>query len=102
MKAAYLIAFAVGALSKYSANPGPIHWAQAVHILYYLVGTKDYGPTFDGNSEDDLSSLILGYTDSDQAGNINTRHSTGSYVFMMCGGAISWSSKLQSSPALLY
>lgn len=23
MKAAYLIAFAVGALSKYSANPGP-------------------------------------------------------------------------------
>ena len=94
------IAFAVGALSKFSSNPGYAHWDQAVHTLWYLVGTKDYGLFFDGNSLNDLSSLILGYTDSDWAGNIDTRRSTGGYVFLMCGAAVSWSSKLQSSPAL--
>jgi len=94
------IAFAVGALSKFSSNPGYAHWDQAVHTLRYLVGTKDYALFFDGNSLDDLSSLILGYTDSDWAGNIDTRRSTGGYVFLMCGAAVSWSSKLQSSPAL--
>ena len=59
------IAFAVGALSKYSSNPGPLHWAQAIHVLRYLVGTRDYGLAYNGNSEDNMSSLILGYTDSD-------------------------------------
>jgi hypothetical protein len=54
------IAFAVSALSKFSSNPGYAHWDQAVHTLQYLVGTKDYGLFFDGNSLDDLSSLILG------------------------------------------
>ena len=27
------IAFAVGALSKYSSNPGKVHWNEAVHVL---------------------------------------------------------------------
>src|ERR1700676_16596 len=83
------IAFAVGALSKFGSNPGYAHWDQAVHTLWYLVRTKDYGLFFDGNSLNDLSSLILGYTDSDWAGNIDTRCSTGGYVFLMCGAAVS-------------
>ena len=94
------IAFAVGALSKYSSNPGRAHWDQAVHILHYLVGTKTYGLFFDGNSLDDLSSLLLKYTDSDLAGDADTRRSTSGYVFLICGTAVSWSSKLQTSPAL--
>ena len=94
------IAFAVGALSKYSSNPGRAHWDQAVHVLRYLVGTKTYGLFFDGNSLDDLSSLILGYTDSDWAGDADTCRSTSGYIFLMCGTAVSWSSKLQTSPAL--
>ena len=95
------IAFAVGALSKYSSNPGPLHWAQAVHVLQYLVGTKDYGLTYNSNSKDDLSSLILRYTNSDWAGDVDTQCLTSGYVFQMCGAAISWSSKLQATPALL-
>lgn len=94
------IAYAVGALSKYSSTPGRAHWNQAVHVLCYLAGTKEYGLTYDGNSPIDLSSLILGYTDSDWAGDVDTRRSTGGYVFLMCGAAISWSSKLQTAPAL--
>jgi hypothetical protein len=41
------IAFAVGALSKYSSNPGKAHWNEAVHVLHYLGGTKDLALVFD-------------------------------------------------------
>jgi hypothetical protein len=94
------IAFAVGALSKFSSNPGKVHWSQAIHVLHYLAGTKDYALVYHGDVEEELSSLILGYTDSDWAGEVDTRRSTSGYVFKMCGAAISWSSKLQASPAL--
>jgi hypothetical protein len=94
------IAFAVGKLSQFNANPGKVHWDQAIHLLRYLAGTKDYCLEFNGKSNEDMSSLILGYTDSDWAGDIDTRRSTSGYVFLMCGGAVSWSSRLQASPAL--
>ena len=94
------IAFAVGALSKFSSNPGKTHWDQAVHVLCYLGGTKNLGLVFHGDAEEDMASLILGYTGSDWAGQIDTHHSTGGYVFKMSGAAVSWSSKLQTSPAL--
>jgi len=39
-----------------------MHIGIKLYIPYrYLVGTKDYGLFFDGNSLDDLSSLILSY-----------------------------------------
>lgn len=94
------IAWAVGQLSKFSSNPARVHLDQAFHCLRYLHGTKDYGLQFNGNSEESMSSLILGYTDSDWAGDFDTRRSTSGYVFLMCGAAVSWSSKLQASPAL--
>src|SRR6266567_8709422 len=94
------IAFAVGALSKFSSNPDLVHWQQAVHVLRYLGGTKDLGLVFRGDDKEDLSTLILDYTDSDWAGEVDTRRSTGGYVFKMCGSAVSWSSKLQTTPAL--
>jgi hypothetical protein len=94
------IAYAVGALSKFCSNFGEVHYLQAMHVLRYLAGTKYYGIKFDGNLGHDLSSIILGYSDSDWAGDLDTRCSTGGYVFLMSGAAVSWSSKLQLSPAL--
>ncbi|CAL2237047.1 unnamed protein product [Prunus armeniaca] len=40
-------------------------------------------------------STILGFTDSDHAGDLDDRKSTSSYVFMIGAGAVSWSSKKQ-------
>ena len=59
------IAFAVGALSKYSSNPGKVHWNEALHVLHYLGWTKDLALVFDGSKGANLLSLILGYSDSD-------------------------------------
>jgi hypothetical protein len=94
------IAFTVGELSKFSSKPGKVHWNQAIHVLKYLAGTKDHALIYCGNDEEDLSMIILGYTDSDWAREPDTRRSTGGYMFKMCRAAVSWSSKLQNSPAL--
>jgi len=95
------IAYAVGCLSKYSANPSKTHLDQALHCFRYLAGTKTFGLKYNGNLDRDILSLILGYSDSDWAEDMDTHCSTGGYVFLMYGAAISWSSKLQTSPALL-
>jgi hypothetical protein len=42
---------------------------------------------------------LIGYTDADFAGDIDDRRSTGGYVFVFAGGAVSWSSKKQTSVA---
>jgi hypothetical protein len=73
------IAFAVGVLSKFSSNLGKLHWNQEIHILKYLAGTKHHALIYCGDNKEDLSTIILGYTDSDWAREPDTRHSTGGY-----------------------
>jgi len=69
-------------------------------MLRYLSGTKHFGNTFCGDAEDDLSTMIIRYTDSDWAEDLDTRQSTSGYVLKICSAAISLSSKLQATPAL--
>jgi hypothetical protein len=89
------IAQAVGALARYMATPTVPHWQAAKHILRYISGTADYGITYGG------SNLALdAYCDADFAGDIDTRRSTTGYVFLLGGGAISWSSRLQPTVAV--
>lgn len=38
---------------------------------------------------------LIGYTDSDYAGDVDDRRSTSGYVFMLGGGAVAWTSKKQ-------
>ena len=42
---------------------------------------------------------MIGYSDSDFAGCVDSRKSTSWYIFMMVGGAISWSSVKQTLTA---
>ena len=41
----------------------------------------------------------MGYTDADYAGDVDTRRSTTGFVFILFGGAVSWSSKRQATVA---
>ena len=88
------IAQAVGALARYMAKPTEAHWTAAKGVLRYIAGTADYGITF-GN----CCSTLEAYCDADYAGDIDTRRSTTGYVFILNGGAISWSSRLQPTVA---
>ena len=66
------------------SDPGKKHWEVVKGILRYLSGTKDMCICF-GKS----NSGVLGYKDSDYAGNSNNRSSTTGYVFTLNGSAIS-------------
>ena len=44
--------------------------------------------------------MVLGYSDADYAGDVDTRRSTTGYVFILNGGAISWSSRRQATVAV--
>ena len=90
------IAQAVGALARYMTAPTTIHWSAALGVLCYLAGTKDYGICF---GKDSRSKQLLGYCDSDYAGDLDTRRSTTGYVFILNGGAITWSSRRQQTVA---
>ena len=43
---------------------------------------------------------MIGYCDADWASNIDDRRSITGYVFMLCGGAVSWQTKKQPTVAL--
>ena len=89
------ISQAVGALARYMANPTVTHWQVAKGILRYSAGTASFGITLGGNG-----STLEAYCDADYAGDIETRRSTTGYVFILNGGAISWSSRLQPTVAV--
>ena len=89
------ISFAVSCCSRYLANPMEQHIKAVKRIMRYLGGSIDLSIVYRG----ELDSLI-GYTDSDWAGDQDTRRSHSGYVFNVGSGAISWSSKRQPTVAL--
>ena len=94
------IAFAVGSLCRFNSNYGYEHWLAAKRVVRYLKGTQDLSIVYDGNLDNNLSAITHGFSDADWAGDIDSRKSTSSYVFMIAGAAVTWSSKAQTSPAL--
>lgn len=83
----------MGALARYIAAPRKTHWEAAKAILRYLNGTAGHGIWFGA------AAGLQGYCDSDYAGDVDTRRSTTGFVFLLNGGAISWSSRLQPTVA---
>ncbi|XP_047267745.1 secreted RxLR effector protein 161-like [Capsicum annuum] len=79
------INFAVGMLGRYQSNPGMDHWKAAKKVLRYLQGTKDHMLTY--RRSDHLD--VVGYSDSNYVGCVDTRKSTFGYLFLLGGGAIS-------------
>ncbi len=65
-------------------------------IFRYLQGTLQFKLRFGGLSHQD----VVGYCDADWAGDLEDRRSTTGFVFMMGGGATSWTSKRQPTIAL--
>jgi hypothetical protein len=89
---------ALGQLARHLRDARREHWIAAKHILGYLQGTLDHGLCYKkvpaGSPKEQPE--IIGYSDSDWAGDLDDCSSTSGYVFMFLGGAISWSSKKQN------
>jgi hypothetical protein len=58
------ISFAVGVCSRYMQETHELHWKAAKRILRYVKGTPSFGIFYAA----DCLLLLIGYTDSDWAG----------------------------------
>ncbi|PKA50578.1 Retrovirus-related Pol polyprotein from transposon TNT 1-94 [Apostasia shenzhenica] len=79
------------------ANSGKERWNALKWILRYLKGTSDCGLLFEKNLNSDL---LVGYVDSDYAGDLDKRRSTTEFIFTLGEGPISWKATLQNIVAL--
>ena len=89
------MAFCVGKLSQFVENPTDDHWVAVKRALRYLAGTVNMCIEYSDKHVNNLTSVI-GYSDSDWAGDHSDRKSTNGYVFTLYGGAISWCSRKQT------
>ncbi|KAL0409122.1 UNVERIFIED_CONTAM: Retrovirus-related Pol polyprotein from transposon TNT 1-94 [Sesamum radiatum] len=91
------IAYAVSCLSRFMSNAGLPHWEALKWLLRYLNGSMNIGIKFSKLSD---AVELVGYVDSNYANDRDSRRSTTSYVFTLCGACISWKSQLQNIVAL--
>jgi len=91
------IAYAVGIASRYMECPGAQHWAVVKQILRYVRGTLNYGFSYTDGMQ---LSAIIGYSDSDLAGDVDDRKSTSGMVFFLDKNIITWTSQKQKVVAL--
>ena len=93
------ITFTVSKLSKYNADPTTVHFKAALHVLQYLKSTRNYCLVYYRSTTVPIID-ILGFSDSDFTSDEDDRKSYTGYVFLICGGAVSWSTHKQSTVAL--
>ena len=81
------IMYVVSLISRYMEHPTETHLNAAKRIFRYLKGTADYGIWY----KKDRNSSLVGFSDSDYAGDLDDRKSTSRLVFMLNSGVVSWS-----------
>jgi transposase InsO family protein len=87
------IAYAAGVLARFNNCPGRAQWTAVKHLLRYLKGTIDYKLHYGSTPH---PAAFASFSDADFAGDADSAKSTTGFVLLMGGGAVSWSSKLQS------
>ncbi|KAJ4719087.1 Retrovirus-related Pol polyprotein from transposon TNT 1-94 [Melia azedarach] len=85
------ILYATGLVSRYMETPTTTHFKAAKRILRYLKGTTNFGLFYSCSDNFEL----VGYSDSDWAGDTDDRKSTTGFVFFMGDTAFTWMSKKQ-------
>ena len=72
------IMYGVSLISRFMESPKNSHWQAGKRILRYIVGTMNHGILY--STLDDFQ--LVGYTDSDFAGNIEDRRREGVHLDM--------------------
>ena len=85
------ISYAASYISRFSESPKDCHWKVKKRILRYIAGTITHGLWYTASTD----STLVGYTDSDFAGDLSDRKSTSGYVFLFGKNLIAWESKKQ-------
>ena len=89
------IAFAVIKMSQFMLNPTEDHLKKALHIVKYLSTTPELALHYSGGEY-----ILNAYSDSDWAGDLETRRSTSGYAIFLGKVMVSWCSHCQATIAL--
>lgn len=76
--------FIVSLISKYIGKPIELHFQAVKRVLRYLNGTTNFGIFYNKGG----SKSLIGYIDSNYAGDLVDRKSTSRNVFMLDFGAV--------------
>ena len=90
------LTYAVGIVSRFMHCPSKQHFGAAKRILRYIAGTTSYGIWYSRKNKFEL----VGYSDSDWAGEKEDMKSTSGNCFTLGSGIVSWASKKQATVAL--
>ncbi|XP_066354656.1 secreted RxLR effector protein 161-like [Miscanthus floridulus] len=94
------LAYAVGYLSRFMEAPRQEHLAAVRRVLRYVAGTVHSGLHYHLGRKNEGTPKLLGYSDSDLAGDVNDWKSTSGLIFFLAGGPIAWQSAKQKVVAL--
>ena len=92
------LAYAASLVSRFMAKPGKHHWEAVKWVFRYLKGTCNYGLKYQKTCF--TENALVGFVDSDYAGDLDKRRSLTSYVFTLFGCTVSWKTTLQPVVAL--
>jgi hypothetical protein len=84
------LAYAVGYVSRFMEKPTTEHLLAVKRVLRYIAGTVDYGCCYGRKKGGDV---LIGYSDSDLAGDIDTCKSTTGVFFFLNGNLVTWQSQ---------
>ena len=90
------ISYSVGVCARYQANPKQSHMTAFKRIIKYVKTTAEFGVWY----SKDTSDFLVGYSDTDWAGNVDYRKSTTGGCFYVGNNLVSWMSKKQNSISL--
>jgi hypothetical protein len=93
------LAFLVRYLSQFMEEPRLDHLANVKRVLRYVAGTQGHGLHYvkHGGGE----SKLIGYSDANMVGDVDTRKSTSDIIFFLDGKLITWQPCKQRVVALL-
>jgi hypothetical protein len=91
------LAYSVGYMSRFMEKPTIEHLAAVKRLLRYVAATINYGCLY---TRQDGEVKLIGYCDSDMAGDVDTRKSTYGVLFLLGQNVISWQSQKQRVVAL--
>ena len=91
------IANATRELSKTMDKASKAGLKELKRVLKFVIDTKDYGLKIEPKLNGMTNWNMMMYTDSDYAGDKDTRISVTGYVLFLCGVPVAWKSKAQKS-----
>jgi hypothetical protein len=93
------ISNSVRELTKVADGATPGHWQNMLRLIKYVIDTENYGLKMKPNKDGGMFYLE-GISDSEYAGDKDTRISVYGYILYFCGAPIAWKSKSGKSVTL--